>query len=117
MNPKQIGKEKREKIYREIETIVERIACEYDPQKIILFGSCARGYFDRDSDIDLFIIKETDRPRYERAYQVATLLDHRLPVDIVVYTPGEVEERLSYGDFFVKEIMDEGRVLYEREDS
>ena len=109
--------EQKNQLYREIEKIAERIAREYSPQKIILFGSCARGFFDKDSDIDLFIIKETDLPRFERAYEVFKLLDHKLSVDIVVYTPFEVEERLACGDFFVEEIFNEGKTLYEREDS
>jgi len=99
----------------QINTIVDRIAQEYQPEKIILFGSAARGETGPDSDVDLFIVKNDQRPRHERGVEVRRILDdvdYRLPLDILVYTPKEVNYRLWLGDFFVKRVMKEGRVVY-----
>ena len=96
--------------------IAERIGREYKPQQIILFGSYARGKPTEDSDIDLFIVKDTDARMVDRFVEVKQLIydpQLRIPVSPLVYTPEELEERLDMGDDFVKEVMSEGKVLYE----
>jgi len=96
--------------------IAERIGREYKPQKVILFGSYARGKPTEDSDIDLFIVKDTDARMVDRFVEVKQLIydpQLRIPVSPLVYTPEELEERLDMGDDFVKEVMSEGKVLYE----
>lgn len=100
-----------------IARIGERIVEEYEPQKVILFGSHAYGEPSKDSDIDLFIVKETDAGRIERFVEVKRLIydpEQRIPVSPLVYTPGEVEERLAMGDDFVADILRRGKVLYEK---
>lgn len=102
---------------REINKINEKIKEEYKPEKIILFGSSAKGTITEDSDIDMLIIKDTDKKRNERFREVRSLvrdLKRRIPFSPVVYTPKEIEHRLNLGDFFIKEILKEGKVLYER---
>ncbi len=96
--------------------LAETICRKYKPQKIVLFGSYARGRPTEDSDIDLFIVKETDARMVDRFVEVKRLIydpQLRIPVSPLVYTPQELEERLNMGDDFVKEIMSEGMVLYE----
>jgi predicted nucleotidyltransferase len=94
---------------------LERIVRELHPEKIILFGSYASGDPTPDSDVDLMVIMETDAPSNERSWAVSRLLIPRLfPVDILVRTPEEIERDLAKGDFFIREIMSQGRVLYER---
>ena len=103
------------KVQDQIDLVVRRIAEEYKPEKIILFGSAARGQMGPDSDVDLFIVKDDRQPRHQRNVSVRKVLrdvSYRLPLDVLVYTPKEVEYRLWLGDFFVKRIMKEGRVLY-----
>lgn len=97
--------------------IVNEIRRGYRPEKIILFGSYAYGQPTRDSDIDLFIIKETDRPRRERFVEVSKLLfkiSNELSVEPLVFTPEELRERIVIGDPFILEIMQKGEVLYDR---
>ncbi len=94
---------------------VERIVRELQPEKVILFGSYAYGTPTPDSDVDLLVIWETDAPGKERSWAVSRLLIPRpFPVDILVKTPQEVERALAKGDFFLREIMTRGKVLYER---
>ena len=98
-----------------IESIRERLLAEYDPLKVILFGSYAYGHPDRDSDIDLLIIKETNQRFIDRWVEVQRLLTglHRhLLVETLVLTPAELDERLRIGDQFIMNIMERGKVLY-----
>jgi len=97
--------------------IVNEIREEYKPEKIILFGSYACGQPTKDSDIDLFIIKATDRPRRERFVEVSKLLfkiSSDVPVEPHVFTPEELRERITIGDPFILEILQKGEVLYDR---
>ena len=96
--------------------IVRRIRSVANPQKIVLFGSRARGEHRPDSDIDLLVIEDSPLPRYRRSIPLyAALAD--LPIDVdtelVVYTPAEVEEWRSAGAAFVTTALREGKVLYE----
>jgi predicted nucleotidyltransferase len=94
---------------------VRRIAEELDPDKIILFGSFAYGTATPDSDVDLLVIMETNATSPERSWSVSRLLIPRpFPVDILVKTPAEIERALAKGDFFVREVLARGKVLYER---
>jgi predicted nucleotidyltransferase len=104
------------KLKSEIQRIVEIIKKKYQPEKIILFGSAARDEFEEGSDLDFFIIKRTRLPRYRRSHKIFHLLqdlDQRYPVDFIIYTPSELKKRQALGDFFVKNIFEEGRLLYE----
>ncbi|MEW6232661.1 MAG: nucleotidyltransferase domain-containing protein [Chloroflexota bacterium] len=95
--------------------IVEKIRREYQPDRIILFGSFASGMPDRDSDIDLLIIKDTqDRPIDRRVAVARMVSDPKrlIPFEPIVLTPKEVKERLETGDQFLKGILQKGEVLY-----
>jgi predicted nucleotidyltransferase len=88
------------------------------PEKIILFGSYAYGNPTEDSDIDLLIIKETDKKRrVDRFVEVQSIVydgQSELPVSPLVLTKEELQERLSMGDDFIKEIVKKGKMLYEK---
>ncbi len=96
--------------------IVDKIKQEYQPDKIILFGSYAYGHPDRDSDIDLLIIKDTQERFIDRLSNVTRIASDpkRLtPLEVIVLTPEEIRERLEVGDQFLREALDKGEVLYE----
>lgn len=98
-----------------ISEIVNKIIKGYEPKKIILFGSYAYGEPTEDSDIDLLIIKNTDKRPIDRWVEVKRLLrdnSRTLPVSPLVYTEKEIEERNVIKDFFVEEIFEKGEVLY-----
>lgn len=76
-----------------ISEIINKIASGYKPDKIILFGSYANGNANEDSDLDLFVIKDSDLPRPERTAQCRKLIyGSMIPIDLIVYTPKEIEE-------------------------
>ncbi len=94
---------------------IQRIVQELEPEKIILFGSYAYGTPNPHSDVDLLVIMKTKASLKDRSWAVSRLLLPRpFPVDILVKTPQEVEESLGAGDFFLKEIITRGKVLYDR---
>jgi predicted nucleotidyltransferase len=100
-------------IQKEIDTIKEQIIKKYKPDKIILFGSAARGDFNLDSDVDLLIIKQ-DTPFYgaDRIRELNRLIERTLPLDLLVYRPEEFNKRLEMEDPFLKAVLKEGKVLY-----
>lgn len=84
-----------------------------NPEKIILFGSAARGDYDQVNDLDSLIIKQ-DVPFYgiERMRELDEPIDRNVAADMLVYRPDEFDERVRLGDPFIKAILREGRVLY-----
>lgn len=104
----------KERFNKEIQNIVKRIIKIYKPEKIILFGSLAKGNLNEGTDIDLFIIKE-DIPEIgvDRIRQLERLIKYKLATDFIIYKSKEVEQRLKLGDPFVTSIVKEGKVLYE----
>ncbi len=95
--------------------VVDCLAANLHPEKIILFGSYAYGNPTPDSDVDLLVVLDTNASSTERYLVVSRLLYPRpFPVDILVRTPREIEHALRTGDFFMQEIVAQGRVLYER---
>lgn len=98
-----------------ITKIVDRILKGYKPKKVILFGSYAYGEPTEDSDIDLLIIKNTDKRPIDRWIEVKRLLrdiSRTVPVSPLVYTEKEIEDRIAIKDFFIEEILEKGDVLY-----
>ncbi|HHT9126919.1 MAG TPA: nucleotidyltransferase domain-containing protein [Candidatus Brocadiia bacterium] len=102
------------KIKNVIQEIAEKIKREYKPERVILFGSYAWGKPDKDSDIDLFIIKKTKERHVDRSVRVREILDEEngmFALDPIVYTPAETKERIKMGDDFIKKIITKGVAL------
>ena len=92
------------------EDITERIL-PLGPEKIILFGSQAKGTAGENSDIDLCVVMETSSKR-RCAAEIQMLLDYEIPLDIIVYTPSEWKECIEDAGSFATKIFNEGIVLY-----
>jgi predicted nucleotidyltransferase len=92
----------------QIRTLTKTIREKFNPQRIILFGSQGYGAPTASSDIDLFVIMNTSIPVKRQAFLIRRELRSSIPLDIIVRTPEQVEERLKLGDFFVKKVMEQG---------
>jgi predicted nucleotidyltransferase len=99
---------------KEIKDKVKTIIEKFEPEKIILYGSYAAKNPTPASDVDLLIIMNTNRSTWDLAVEISSTLKHSFPMDILVRTPQEIATRLEYGDFFIRDIMEKGKVLYER---
>ncbi len=100
--------------FDEIKKQTQLIVEKYNPVKIVLFGTYAYGKPSPESDVDLLIIVNSDNSPWKLSAEISLLLDHAFPLDIIVKTAQEIEDRLTIGDFFIKDIINNGKVLYER---
>ena len=98
---------------RQIKAYVTAVARRFHPQRIILFGSYAYGQPTRDSDVDLLVVIRHRKRNVEKAIEISRTVDAPFPMDLLVRTPARVEERIALGDFFMREIVIKGEVLYE----
>jgi len=101
---------------KEIRTVGRRIAREFRPQRVILFGSYAQGTAREDSDIDLLVIMPFDGTGFRQSLEILNRLDLRLPVDLIAYRPEDADRRYAEGDPLVREALDRGKVLYAEQD-
>jgi predicted nucleotidyltransferase len=104
-------KEKRKEILEaELERIKSRIPA-LGVQKVILFGSLATGKVGKSSDLDLIIVKRSDKKFLDRMDEFYEKLDSKVSMDIMVYTPEEFE-RMRQTNTFMKRAIKEGKILY-----
>jgi len=98
-----------------LQEIVHRLVTGLHPHKIVLFGSYVYGIPTAHSDVDLLVIVDTQARPVDRYLRVSRLLRPRpFPLDILVKTPEEIAQALDRDDAFIREIMAQGRVLYDR---
>ncbi len=98
---------------RELENILEQLK-KYNMKKAILFGSLARGEIGITSDIDLIVILESDIPFHKRLKKLYSEIDYHEPLDLLAYTPEELERTLEVSSF-LRYALKEGKVVYEAE--
>lgn len=101
-----------------IDSMAHRIAREVDPQRVLLFGSWARGEATEHSDVDLLVVEREpfgdNRSRRREAARIWRCLSgFRIPTDILVYSAGEVEQWKDSRYHVIAKALREGRVLYE----
>ncbi len=96
-----------------IKKLCKEIVDRFSPQKVILFGSYAYGLPNNDSDIDLLVVMPFEGHVHDQAVKIRRGLDSSMPVDLLVRTPKQVRERIEMEDFFMREIVEQGKVLYE----
>jgi uncharacterized protein len=96
----------------EIQDFVNKVVEEFAPQRVILFGSHARGDATPDSDVDLLVIMPTKKHTLDQAVEIRVRVEHHFALDLLVRTPAEVKKRLALGDFFLKEVVTDGKTLY-----
>lgn len=101
---------------RDIKAFCRRLAAEYRPSRIVLFGSYARGEPRPDSDVDLLVVMPFKGSGVSKAAEMIRKLSPSFAVDLVLRTPSDVERRVAMNDFFLKEATN-GRLLYEAPDA
>jgi len=100
-----------------IRSIVQHIAERFDPEQIILFGSHAYGKPTAESDVDLLVVMDTPADEMEAMVQIAKSLPIlTFGVDVIVRSRRSLERRKRLGDWFLREVTQKGKVLYERTD-
>jgi len=98
---------------RAISEFAQKAAKQFSPDKIILFGSYAYGKPGEDSDVDILVIMPFRGRNPEKATEIWMATKPGFPIDIMVRKPAELKKRLKLGDFFLQEIVEKGKVLYE----
>jgi predicted nucleotidyltransferase len=99
--------------HEQIQEVAWRIGREFRPQRVILFGSYARGKPTPDSDVDLLVITPVEKRTADKAVEILLRVRPPFPIDLLVRTPQQVQERLELGDVFMREVLEQGQVLYE----
>jgi len=100
-----------------IRSLARLIAERFHPQKIILFGSYAYGTPRPESDVDLLVIMEAPSGETHQALEIRRYLHVLFGLDLLVYTPQRLNQRIQWGDSFLIEIIEKGLVLYESADA
>lgn len=96
-----------------IQKYADAIAREFGPERIILFGSHANGQPTKHSDVDLLIVMRFRGHALDQAFLIRDRLEHPgFPLDLLVRSPRELVRREAMGDFFIREILDGGALLY-----
>lgn len=96
-----------------IQEMTEHIIQEFRPKQIILFGSYAYGTPTADSDVDLLVILPFEGKAPRKSLEILNKVNPTFAVDLLVRTPEQVQQRLAWNDFFLQEIIEKGKVLYE----
>lgn len=102
--------------FSQIEALGHQIGTEFNAQQVILFGSHAHGTADDDSDVDILVVMGYQGKAWQTATKIRHRVHPRFPVDLLVRTPEQVRQRLDMGDCFIREITDNGKILYETSD-
>lgn len=98
-----------------IKRFARKIADRFHPQKIVLFGSYAYGTPHVESDVDLLVIMPA-RNEIDMSVRISTSFERPFALDLIVKTPNHVDRSLREGDWFLKEVIEKGKVLYEAPD-
>jgi predicted nucleotidyltransferase len=96
-----------------IHALVERIVQAYHPERIVLFGSHAYGTPTVSSDVDLLVVLPFEGKGSRKAVEILNTLEPEFSVDLLVRTPEQVRQRLALNDFFLREVIERGKILYE----
>ena len=101
-----------------IHFVVKRIVERFSPEKVILFGSHAYGEPKPWSDVDLLVVMETQLTLRQQRLEISRFLrDRTFGIDVIVRTPADLADRVANRDYFLKEIVTKGEVIYARTNS
>jgi predicted nucleotidyltransferase len=98
---------------KEIKNLTLQIAREFNPDRIILFGSYAYGHPGNDSDVDILVVLPFKGKPVRKAIEIRNKVNAGVPLDLLVRTPEQVADRVAQNDWFMREILERGHTLYE----
>ena len=99
---------------REIQEFCDRLVKEFNPDKVILFGSYARGEQREWSDVDIMVVMPHEGNGIDESVRIRTRVRPDFPLDLLTYRLEDLERRYREHDPFVGHALDTGKVLYER---
>ena len=94
--------------------VKEALISKYHPEKIILFGSLIRGKVNETTDIDLLVVKDTQKPYNDRLRDIVNICDYDVGIDFLVYNPEELKALVRTSAFVRNEIIKKGKVIYDK---
>ncbi len=100
--------------FRDIQALADRIAEQFNPERIILFGSYAAGTASPDSDVDLLVVLPFEGKNFRKSLEITNAVNPMFSADILARRPDDTQWRYRNGDPLIKEAIDHGRTLYER---
>ena len=98
---------------QQIKDFASEVAVHFSPEKIILFGSHARGQAYAGSDVDILIVLDHETENVEKAIEILNLLHPHFALDLLVRRPKDVARRIAMNDYFMKQIIEQGVTLYD----
>src|ERR1041385_1192198 len=101
---------------RQIIQFTNKIAAAFRPQRVIVFGSYAYGTPTEDSDVDILVVMNYRGASYRKAAAIRALVPYDISCDVLVRSAHELTRRVAMNDFFLCDVIDNGIVLYDRED-
>ncbi len=110
---RQYSPERKKLLDQELIRYVRLLTEHGAPEKVILFGTLAKGHVHEWSDIDLVVVEQTHLPFFQRLRKVRKLLQPKVGMDIMVYTPEEFNRLCAERPFFKEEIIEKGKIIYE----
>jgi len=99
--------------HSQIQAFSQQIVEQFDPEQIILFGSYAYGQPNQDSDVDLLVVLPFEGLPVYKAIEIRRKLKPTFSLDLITRTSKQIQQRLDMGDFFIKDILQKGLILYE----
>ncbi len=97
----------------QIQRVSDEIARKFQPDKIILFGSYAYGTPTENSDVDLLVVMPFEGRKAKKATEIRLAVRGGFAMDLIPITPESLQYRIEIEDFFLREVVEKGKVLYE----
>ena len=95
-----------------LQAFIQRLVEGFAPEKVILFGSMARGEARWDSDADILVVMPFEGSSLERRLEMLEVCNPSFPVDLLLCRPEAAKQRYGWGDPFIREAFDHGEVLH-----
>ena len=102
---------------QQIKQLTMKIVRDFHPVRVILFGSYGYGEPDENSDVDLLVVLPSVENRIRKSSEIHRSVFSGFPLDVIVYSEQSLNERLKKEDFFLREIIQKGQLLYETPDT